>query len=754
MDNDEKNGNEYVKIFKKINDEEEDISNNEKIRNIGIVGEYGSGKSTYISEGIKIINCDKSIEKKVKNIYFSYNIIKSEVDVVNKLHVKILYDLYRILLMEFDPENTLNLRVLSNQTEKLKFDGERKILISGIFLLLIYILFKLKIANTEMIKMILFVMIFIFLSIFIINIYRVIILRKYRIKKIKNIEVDKNNDTDIIQGYLDKIIFIIENNYEEFEVINIIIEDIDRLEKIEVLDELKRLNKLMNSNAEKAKKKYKVVFTYALRRNIFHKNSEKENETRTLSKINKYFDNVIWIKPHISKKPIDIQIIEELNVKKINITPIEITEIKKGTVLFIETCSEIFDDYRVLKNFTDTIAEYKIINSKDVSHEIFVALMLKYNIEYIMDFIKFYNVNVKKDKMYQRKLKEYVLTEEKCLDLIIWIECKIKEKYSTEKSIFNTRDINMLIIFIQQDFNNRYIELIDFNDIIGYDITRIYLESSYENNTYICSFLETRIDSKYILKEEEKGNINIKKCLPNKNLVNYLINSVKYDDIFVENILIEWFKNVTKESVEIIKEFLNIFSNSIKKKEKIIEILLEHNKLIELNQHSELFYKENRYELENYNLNENNILNYLLIKNLAGIEEEKKRRIVINNNKYIYNKKNRLFIYNNNIEYIENLFDYIYAKFKIFEKSKIFNDFKVDEKILLYQFIRKKYKKEQENLCTDIDENIEKLQELLQKENWKEDRHELGDEFILKNLNENILNQYKNIISNYINNRE
>lgn len=262
----------------------------EKTKNIGITGSYGSGKSSLI-ESIKL---DKDIEKKK---YISISLLNFSKENINKesIQEKTLELEKRILQQIFYQKKSQELPL--SKFHKIEIEN-KFIEYLKIFQLVLFIIasFILKEKYFDMIKLIIknggfnkisyieYICFFIFILWGTFIFYQLVgSIKKLKIKKIapiSSIELSNNSDKEksTLDLYMEDIIYC-------FETLNLdlmFIEDLDRCDNIDIFIKLRELNILLNERLENKK----VTFVYALRDDLF---SDKD---RT-----KFFDFIIPVIP-------------------------------------------------------------------------------------------------------------------------------------------------------------------------------------------------------------------------------------------------------------------------------------------------------------------------------------------------------------------------------------------------------------------------------------------------------------------------
>lgn len=147
------------------------------------------------------------------------------------------------------------------------------------------------------------------------------------------IEIDTKKDNSIFNEYLDEIIYF-------FQVCRhnlVFIEDLDRFNSVSIFTKLRELNTLIN-NSEQIRRK--VVFIYAIKDDMFL-----ENKERT-----KFFDFIVPVIPVINASNSNVELMKKL--KEMNLSN-EMSE------EFIDEIAIFIDDMRILKSVVNEFYIYK-----------------------------------------------------------------------------------------------------------------------------------------------------------------------------------------------------------------------------------------------------------------------------------------------------------------------------------------------------------------------------------------------------------
>ena len=262
----------------------------EKTKNIGITGSYGSGKSSLI-ESIKL---DKDIKKK-KSISISLlNFSKENINKENSQE-KTLELEKRILQQIFYQKKSQELPL--SKFHKIEIENKiieyLKILQLILFIIVSFIIKEkyfdviklvIKTGDLKKINLIEYACFSVFLLWGSFLTYQLVgSIKKLKIKKIAPISsVELSNDSDKEKSALDLYMEDIIYCFESLKLELMFIEDLDRCDNIDIFIKLRELNILLNERI----KNRKVTFVYALKDDLF---SDKD---RT-----KFFDFIIPIIP-------------------------------------------------------------------------------------------------------------------------------------------------------------------------------------------------------------------------------------------------------------------------------------------------------------------------------------------------------------------------------------------------------------------------------------------------------------------------
>ncbi len=399
-----------IKYISKLNE----LLQIDDCRNIAIIGNYGSGKSSLIKTFFK--NMKKNSKNKALTVTIGSYIVDDDIKgnddkkvdskeqiLVNRVEESILKQIiYRRKSSKF-PKSTL-----------IRFDKEfiyKKlvylimVLYSIGFCIFYYIKYSKKtILNYNQLYNFFGILGWIMLGIIIFLIYKIVIIfiNKVKINKIKfqNCELDFSKDSNsLFSRYLSEIIY-----YFQITKCNLIVfEDLDRFPNdvaLKVIQELKELNTILNS----AYAIDKVVFIYAVKDNLF---DNVENK-------NKFYDYNLSLLPISTAFNSELNLIGLLKNQNVynDLSPNLIGIVSKY-IYDMRTLINIVNDYCLFKNVTKTKNNNKLF-AMVVFKNYFYK---KYNLifEGKEDIIKtsFNSSNNKKDKIIEElENKKSSLNEE------------------------------------------------------------------------------------------------------------------------------------------------------------------------------------------------------------------------------------------------------------------------------------------------------------------------------------------------------
>lgn len=345
----------HNEINKKYIKKLEDLLNLENCKNIALIGNYGSGKSsiikTFFDEKKKY--SDKSLTVTIGSYIVDDDVVSEQEDnkistkeqkLVNRVEESILKQIiYRKKFSKF-PKSSL-----------IRYDKEtwyKKGIFTFIILytiwFVIYYLYKYynksilsfgKIYNffgLNGIVMLLILIAFIFKIV-------LLVINKIRINKIKvkDCELELHHDTNsLFSRYLSEIIY-----YFQITKYNLVIfEDLDRFPPdiaLKVIQELKELNTILNSSYGIKK----IIFVYAIKDNLFDKVEDK----------NKFYDYNLSVLPISTAFNSELNLIGLLKDQNIyNDLSSKVISIVSKYIFDMRTLINIVNDYCLFKEVTNT----------------------------------------------------------------------------------------------------------------------------------------------------------------------------------------------------------------------------------------------------------------------------------------------------------------------------------------------------------------------------------------------------------------
>lgn len=526
--------------------------NDNNIFNIGIIGGYGSGKTSLINSYLK--------QKNKK--YMTISLLIDDYNFNNKDEDKNKEELQKHIRKKI--LNNLIIQIDSKKIWKTKFKIIRKldvitiiIIYINIFLFILYIILKLEY---------LIWLLSLFFPFLILNIKKILNYLEFNKIKIRDYSFENNEKDD--ENYFDKNISEIVYLFENSENTIFIFEDIERLksnDKKIIFYELRLINNLLNY---RNKEIYKFVFSC--------------NET-------------IFINPEDKSKFFDITIPILYKTNKFNafsrLTDLE-QYISNEKIKFLDDLSFYIYDERTIKNIFN---EFKIYKSKDkkINHEILA--MIIYRNYFSIDYQRIYNDNdecwIEKFFYLKNELLRIYENQNNDIDLIKYIDiynqqdesCINKVKEFNEKLPSDILEYNDLwwylmkkeyikenyINYIVKDFNkNNFMSKNDYK-FMRKVLTKekfVYLyNDKIDNPQKILILLDNRgivLFNKYILKFfDESKNSDIKR---NWNSI-YCERIVKYKEIILLDKLLDLFK-INEKSFNIYYEnILPIIDSSLLK---------------------------------------------------------------------------------------------------------------------------------------------------------------------------------------------
>lgn len=428
--------------------------------NIGIIGPYGSGKSSLIKTYIDIKLKRKKDKKKVITISLANFNSNDDFD-DEELHDvddnKKLKNSKSVADKKEGLENNKALKDIDSEIEKSILQqfifniGKNKLPFSHIdrvggrsnfsivlflasfeLFLLFIILSTLKYLNklTNAILQSLSFEFYFLITILSLSIFLFLILKQYQIKRvsIKSIEAEigENSKASILNLFIDEIIYFFKRSKKTI----VIIEDLDRFDNLDIFSKLREINFLLN-NSEILKNK--ITFVYLIKDTMFKSSLERA----------KFFDYVITLMTCLNSS----------NIKKVINKTIKGEQILNEN--FAHYISYYIDDMRLLKNtINDYSIYYKALNLKNENknNEKLFSLML-YKNKYPLEFAKLQKEKGEIVEFIRQKRESTLSNEEQIKSKIL----KLEEEYNklSEAGISSNEDfINLLVGIIVS--NKRY----------------------------------------------------------------------------------------------------------------------------------------------------------------------------------------------------------------------------------------------------------------------------------------------------------
>ncbi|WP_434335677.1 hypothetical protein V2P56_02900 [Mycoplasma capricolum subsp. capricolum] len=264
-------------------------SSEKRIKNIGISGSYGAGKSTVWNTYVQKRNINSIISISLAKYYEAKSDTKMNIFDNSVFENRIERQIINQIISQIDPKL---IPLYSNKIKENK--NKREVLINFIFFTF-FIVGIVGLSNISLFNDYLklkFALIFIFNLCWIIPVLwsSINLIKNSKIKilefNIKGIkgkfnEIDQKDET-IFDKEIKQIIYLLYSSNTDY----VVFDDLDRYKSIEIFEKLKQLNYLLN-NYYKTKNKDKVVkFIYMVSDDLF------DNESRT-----KFFDFIITIIP-------------------------------------------------------------------------------------------------------------------------------------------------------------------------------------------------------------------------------------------------------------------------------------------------------------------------------------------------------------------------------------------------------------------------------------------------------------------------
>ena len=258
---------------------------------------------------------------------------------------------------------------------------------------------------------------------------------------------EPNIEATLFDEYLDELIYF----FKKTKTNVVIFEDIDRCENDEIFSRLRSLNFTLNNSSYF--KNRKIHFIYAVKEDLFI-----SSETKS-----KFFDVLISLPPLLSRDNSYYHVLRVLEGNGINCLK---TEFVKGVSLYIDSyrqINNIVNDYLIFSKvkYNDTL-------KSDDSHKLF--LMLVYKSKFPADYVKF-------------TLGEgflWSLIENKRIE--ITSDKKISDFYLTFKEYLNESCLSLVSYFVpgsyESDEERLFYSHIEFNSMY-FDPDTVYKNPEY-----------------------------------------------------------------------------------------------------------------------------------------------------------------------------------------------------------------------------------------------------------------------------------
>lgn len=368
----------YYKIYKDVLN---NVTQDKRIKNVGITGGYGTGKSSIIHSYFNELK-DKT------NIYISLahfdslagntihtpqddKAINSQID--NILEMKIVNQ----LVNQIEPDKIPKANFLTKKNIK----NSRIIsYLLSIICLILYFKFLLPVLTEKITYSIKnfppnlefndYILIFISAITMIILYY----LLSNTIKKIiykgnwskltintMGINVNMENRDFSTVSYFDNFLSDVIYLFDESDADFVIFEDLDRFNDHSIFEKLREINLMVNQRRNPPKRK-KIMFFYVISDEVFsEKNVDRTNKSKNISATEKtkFFDVIIPIIPIVNNTNSFDYLKSKLLGDK------EITD-KNDFETFLYQISIFIDDFRVLKNIVNEFKIYKEIHKDNI----------------------------------------------------------------------------------------------------------------------------------------------------------------------------------------------------------------------------------------------------------------------------------------------------------------------------------------------------------------------------------------------------
>lgn len=321
------------------------MATDSEIKNIGVVAQYGAGKSSFIKtlKG----KCEKESKSNFKFLDISlatFNVPEKdgddeedEID-LNNVEKSILQQI--IFKKEKKDTPSSQIKRINNFTWK-KFWIWLFLILSCVLSIALFSILIVNFNGKEIYRFsgwkiaypilgsVLF-LVFAFLVAYNINLSKI---------AIKGVEIEINEGKEsLLNKHIDEIIYYFQKtNYNV-----VVFEDLDRFNSLEIFVKLRELNFLLNNNDKIRKNKDRLIFIYAIRNDIFKKATERV----------KFFDLIISLNPVLSQLNVNDYLVSYLNESGLGENWLSKS--------FIHDISFYIKDMRILKSIiNDCVIYYK-----------------------------------------------------------------------------------------------------------------------------------------------------------------------------------------------------------------------------------------------------------------------------------------------------------------------------------------------------------------------------------------------------------
>lgn len=485
---------------------------NEKIKNIALSGNYGSGKSSIL---LTYFNGSEYKNKKMQISLANFNALDDNQE-------KNLLNIEKNIINQILYQIPVSRIPLTNFKIKREITFVQKILILIEIILFLSLVFKKSDVMSSISSTygkyvpLISISFIIYSSLILLMIWNIWMLLKYvPIKKLnfkfQNIEAEINKKNDeLFEKYADEIVYLLEKSGKEI----LVIEDLDRFEQLKIFEKLRELNIKVNDKLSSSNRS-KFTFIYAIKDDLF-----KDKKERT-----KFFDLIIPVIPYLNATN-SYEQLKSLFSEKYSIDD--------GLIYLL---SFFIDDMRLLLNIYNEFVVYKneLGNSNlNEGNKLLALIVYKnlFNIDY--ELLKFrdgilYSIINSTEKYRAKirdnilKLREELLEEENQRDFraaktkedvfVLWLKNNMYQNYSIG-------EINNFINNPQRTFyylgeNNQY-------------ATSTYEEI--QNNTNYQSELEFSLKEETNREKEIKEEISILEKKVNDKLKDIITEADVPDD--------------------------------------------------------------------------------------------------------------------------------------------------------------------------------------------------------------------------------